>query len=238
MNGNAFKSISENLTQLLISVMVDSPACFILPLCWNQYESMVQYRLEDVGVEMIPEFKRLCQRNLQLHQSAVDDLYYSQHAEQQQIIALLDDFPPQADLGSMARTCLETFKDRSSIISTSLCWATSPSRNGSFRIYTVVRLFRMWAKLHVEVEGPLLDFLPIHINMPLLQKVNVFKVLAELVHSKNISVSKYLQRLMAKGTLAGCKSRDGVCAYCVYRNYMTKGCSHFRLMCSGFSSSP
>lgn len=217
--------------------MVDSPACFILPLCWDQYQSMVRDRLKNVGMEMIPEFKRLCQRNLQLHHSAVDDLHYSQHAEQQQLIAVLDELPPQADLGSMARTCLEKFKDRSSIISTCLCWATSPTRGGSFRTYIVVRLFRMWAKLHVEVEGPLLDFLSIHINMPPLQKVNVFKVLAELVHSKNISVIKYLQRLMAKGTLAGCKSRDGVCACYNYRNSITKGCSHFRLMCSGFSSS-
>lgn len=183
---------------------------------------MVRSHLEKFGVEMIPDFKRLCQRNLQLQKSAVGDVYYSQHAEQQQVIALLDELPPQADLGSMARTWLEKFKDRRLFISTCLCWATSPSRNGSFRIYVVVRLFRLWAKLHIEVEGPLLDFLAIHKIMPPLQKVNIYKVLAELVHSKNISVSKYLQRLMAKGSLAGCKNRDGVRAIFIYGNYWLK----------------
>ena len=187
-----------------------SPACFILPWCWNQYENMIRNGLENFGVEMIPEFKRLSQRNLQLQKSAVSHVYSSQHVEQQQIIALLDELPPQADLSSIAREWLEKFKDRRLFISTCLCWATSPSRNGSFRVYLAVRLFRFWAKLHVEVEEPLLDFLAIHIIMPPLQKVDVYKVLAELVHSKTISVSKYLQRLIAKGSLAACKNGDGV----------------------------
>lgn len=193
--------------------MTVSPACFILPVCWSQNESMIQSGLEKFGVELIPEFKRLCQRNLQLRQSVIGDVYSSQHVQQQKIIAVLDELPPQADLSSMARIWLEKFKDRSLFISTCLCWATSPSRNGSFRIYIAVRLFRLWAKLHVEVEEPLLDFLAIHIIMPPLQKVDVYKVLAELVHSKTISVSKYLQRLMAKGSLVGCKNKDGVRAF-------------------------
>ena len=162
---------------------------------------------------MVPEFKRLCERNLQLQKSAISCVYSSQHVEQQQIIALLDELPPQADISSIARQCLEKFKNRSLFISTCLCWATSPSRNGSFRPYIAIRLFRLWAKLHVEIEGPLLDFLAIHTTMPLLQKVDIYKVLAELVHSKTISVSKYLQRLMAKGSLAACKKTDGVRAF-------------------------
>lgn len=187
-----------------------SPACFILPLCWNQYENMIRNGLEKFGVEMIPELKRLCQRNLQLQKSAVSYVYSSQHVDQQQIIALLDELAPQADLNSIARRWLEKFKDRRLFISTCLSWATSPSRNGSFRVYLAVRLFRLWAKLHVEVEEPLLDFLAVDIVMPPLQKADVYRVLAELVHSKTISVSKYLQRLIAKGSLAACKNRDGV----------------------------
>lgn len=186
------------------------PACFILPLCWNQYENMIRNGLEKFGVEMIPKFKQLCQRNLQLQKSTVSHVYSSQHVEQQQIIALLDDLPPQADLSSIAREWLEKFRDRRLFISTCLCWATSPSRNDSSRVYLAVRLLRFWAKLHVEVEESLLDFLAIHIIMPPLQKVDIYKVLAELVHSKTISVSKYLQRLIAKGSLAHCKNIDGV----------------------------
>lgn len=174
---------------------------------------MIRKGLEKFAVEMIPEFQRLCQRNLQLQKSAISYVYTSQHVEQQKIIALLDELPPEADLSSTARKWLEIFKDRSLFISTCLCWATSPSRNGSYRNYVAVRLFRLWAKLHVEVEEHLLGFLAIRIIMPPLQKVNVYKILAELVHSNTISVSKYLQRLIAKGSLAGCKNRDGVSAF-------------------------
>lgn len=196
-----------------------SPACFILPLCWNKYENIIQDGLEKFGVKIIPEFKRLCQRNLQLQKSAISYVYSSQHIEQQQIITLLDELPPQADLSSIARKWLEKVKDRSLFISTCLCWATSLSRNGSFRVYIAIRLFRLWAKLHVEVEEALLDFLAIHIIMPPLQKVAIYKVMAELVHSKTISVSKYLQRLMAKGSLAACKNRDGVRGFSTHGHY-------------------
>ena len=236
-NGDTFGSLSEKLVRLLVSIMTFSPACFILPLCWSQYESMIRSSLEKVNVEMMPNFKRLCQRNVQLQRSVISDVYSSQHVEQQKIIAILDELPPQADLSTLARVWLAKFKDRNLFISTCLCWATSPSRNGSYRIYIAIRLFRLWAKLHVEVEEPLLDFLAIHVIMPPLQKVHVYKVLAELVHSKTISVSKYLQRLMAKGSLAGCKNRDGVRTFSAHaQGLLANGCSCSRRMCSGFSS--
>lgn len=217
--------------------MMIAPACFILPLCWGQYENIIINCLEGDNVAMISDFKQLSKRNLKLQRFAVDDLCCSNRTEEQQLVTLLDEFPPEAELGSMAHVCLEKFEDRALIISTCLCWATGLSRTGSFRIYVVVRLFRMWAKLRVEVEGPLLNFLTLHPNMPPPQKVNVYKVLAELVHSKDVSVSKYLQRLMAKGSLAGCKNADGVRIRFADVEKVADKFSHFRPMCNGYSNS-
>lgn len=190
--------------------MTAYPACLILPSCWNQYEGLIRHGLEKHGVEMTLAFQRICQRNRQLYRSAADDVCYSRNIELHQIITILDEFSLQADLASIARSCLEVFKDHSSVISTCLLWASNPSRNRSFRIHIVVRLLRTWSELHIEVEGPLLDFLTFHIEMTQFQRSNVYKLLAELVHSKHMSVSKYLQRLMAKGSLAAYKKRDGV----------------------------
>ncbi len=238
VNGEALSPISKELTKTIISIMVVSPACLIIPLCWSRHEKTLQCSLEKEGVAMIPVFERLCQRNTQLQKSDVDDLYYTHYAKQQQLIALLDELPTGANLGSIAHACIKKYKDPIAIINTCMCWATSPSGNNSYKIYIVVRLLRMWTKLDVEIEGPLLDFLAIHKHMPPLQKVNVYRILAELVHSKNISVSKYFQRLMAKGSLASCKKNDGVCASIVNRVLFAKEYSGFRQMCNGFSSFP
>ena len=189
------------------------------------------------GSAAYSDFEQVSRRNLRLIKASLDTRLSSTHMSEQRLIVLLDKVSFSVDIGNFADTCLSAANDQTLLITICLNWATSLTRFGHARIYLVIRLFRRWAKLNIGLERPILDFLASNPDLPPLQKANVYKLLAELVHSKNLSIGKYLQWLMAKGDVIGRKNKDGVCLYLIilvlcnnYRHIRPtwSGCVSFR----------
>lgn len=174
----------------------------------------------------------MSQRNLRLIKASLDTRRSSTHISEQRLIVLLDKVSFSVDIGDFADTCLSAANDQTLLITICLNWATSLTRFGHARIYLVIRLFRRWAKLNIDLERPILDFLASNPDLTPLQKANVYKLLAELVHSKNLSIGRYLQWLMAKEDVIGRKNTNGVCLYLIQR-VSSNVYRHIRPTCSG-----
>lgn len=187
-----------------------APACFLLPFCWEKYEDMLRINPEERSVASVHHFEKISQRNLRLRRPSRNVGRFSISSSGRNLIALLDKVSFNVDFGTFADKCLATVYDRAQLITICLDWATSLARLGHGRTYFVARLFRRWAKLKVNLEQPILGFLASNPDLPQLQKTNIYRVLAELVHSKHLSVGRYLQWLMAKGAVTGRKNADGV----------------------------
>jgi mediator of RNA polymerase II transcription subunit 12 len=91
--------------------------------------------------------------------------------------------------------CMEIMSNAVQLISALLQWACSCYRTGSHRIYLASRLLRRWS--HLGVISYLqnmtwADSGELHI---------LLRIVAELVRSKHFSVGRYLQWLIATGSL-------------------------------------
>lgn len=199
--------------------MVSDPLCFLLKN-WNKYEAMLRTCITAREDILFVEFERLSRRNSRIRRLPVKQgCRYSGQSCQQRLIALLDDVPFKIDICDTADACMRTVTHHDLLIATCIDWATNIYRDGQARIYIVIRLLRRWAKTDVELDRPILEYLSANVNLPPQQKTNIYRIVAELIHSKHFSVAKYLQWLMARGTLAEHDKPDRVRKFCTRKTY-------------------
>lgn len=198
-----FHPIQEELARLLKSFMIAKPACFIIPSSWLKYESLLRSCISDEETNLTSTFEQLSSRNLHLIRSRDKHTRHAVEDARPEILTLLDNISNPFNLKITSEACLQVNGNRELLIITMLEWASSLYRRGRLRVYIAVRLLRRWARLGVDISGPVLAFLAASSAMVGLQKDNVYRVIAELVRSKHFSVGKYLQWLLARGSLSG-----------------------------------
>lgn len=198
-----FHPIQEELARLLKSFLIANPACFIIPSSWLKYEPLLRSCLSVEETNLTSAFEQLSGRNLHLLRSRDKHTRHAVVDARPEILTLLDNIPTAFDLQITSEACLQVSGNRELLIITMLEWASSLYRRGQVRVYIAVRLLRRWARLGVDISGPVLAFLAASPAMVGLQKDNVYRVIAELVRSKHFSVGKYLQWLLARGSLSG-----------------------------------
>lgn len=184
--------------------MTAAPACFLLLDIWDQCKDTI----EDCLVDEDDKHLRLCFENLSRRNS-----YLASHSLRrnmqlsgllgQRIIGLLDTLPVKPNFGMVASACLRLTDDCNRLVRTCIEWSASIYRHGHFRIYAAARLLQFWNKHGVELQRPIFDLLASNPNAEGLSRKDLYRLLAGLISSKNLSVGKYLQWLMARGSLHG-----------------------------------
>ncbi|KAL8942021.1 MAG: hypothetical protein Q9216_001911 [Gyalolechia sp. 2 TL-2023] len=91
--------------------------------------------------------------------------------------------------------------DSELLVHVCLEWSASIHRQGHARIYAASRLLRKWSKNGMDVETFIHNFLARKSNCCGLEKSSLYKVINELIRSRNFSVGKYLQWIIANGML-------------------------------------
>ena len=183
--------------------MLSAPACFILPACWSEYEDVIQGYLDQKESRLQSILDSVSKRNWRLQNRASKSRSQSPKSYRQTIITCLDSLRGNQSFGRVASVCLQITGDHDLLIRTCVEWSSSVHRYGCFRTYAAARLLRIWTRKGVDLQGPIFNFLAACSDIPGLQKRNVYRLLAELVRSRHLSVSKYLQWLIARGTLDG-----------------------------------
>lgn len=120
-----------------------------------------------------------------------------------QVIHKLDSVSYKATIRieDLSYECMEIMSNAVRLISVLLQWACSFYRTGSHRIYLATRLLRRWSHLGADIYEGIVSYLQEMTWVDSGQLVVVFKIVAELVRSKHFSAGRYLQWLIATGSL-------------------------------------
>jgi mediator of RNA polymerase II transcription subunit 12 len=97
--------------------------------------------------------------------------------------------------------CMEITSNATQLISILLEWACSCYRAGSHRIYLATRLLRRWSHVGADVYEGVVSYLQ---NMTWIDTGELhvlLRIVAELVRSKHFSAGRYLQWLIATGSI-------------------------------------
>jgi mediator of RNA polymerase II transcription subunit 12 len=120
------------------------------------------------------------------------------------IYRLLDSVNYSANIGfdELAFVCLELMSDVGLLTVAVMQWASSIYRQGSHRIYLVTRLLRKWDSLGGDIYDGILKYLPMMASDKTQQPALVFRIIAELLRSSTFPLGRYLQWLIATGSLS------------------------------------
>jgi mediator of RNA polymerase II transcription subunit 12 len=192
----------EYLEKILLKLLATTPSCLLLPRTWDVNLPVLQHLvsrhphtqvLSSVN-DLDRRVKRL-QHRLGAHSDSKDPT--------RRVISLLDslEYVTAVDMERTACDCLATMPDAHTLVSTVLKWAASLYREGVHRIYLATRLLRRWCRSGVDVDSAILSYFLSPDSSQGCDPRNIFRIVAELIRSKNFSVGKYLQWLIATGSI-------------------------------------
>ena len=207
-----YAPLRQQLVSLIRSFAMSSPFCFIL-VDWFRYKPFLQSCVDQSDTAFKGCLERLTKRNLRFARETSQRIADSELTPPQKMIAFLDNTSATSNIRALSESCRKTIEDSGSLIATLLEWASTIYREGIARIYTAVRLLRIWSKSGVGLDQPILAFLASKTGTCDIQPASICKVLNELVRSKSFSIGKYLQWLMARGALPYHEDSAKVCPY-------------------------
>ncbi|KAL8792612.1 MAG: hypothetical protein Q9195_004835 [Heterodermia aff. obscurata] len=194
LDESEFAGINRQLIDMIKSLILTSPACFISPQMWAKYEPLLRRSLDSTTESLCDSLNQISRRNKEIWgQASVPAA-----TPKQRIIQLLDMVFDDVDIATLADTCRSLMPDTNSLVTTFLQWGSSVYRTGVARIYLSIRLLR---GLPIDMGGldtPITKFLANWEEHNGLSRPNLFRILAELFRSKHLNVGRYLQWLMAR----------------------------------------
>ncbi len=210
VNQEAYDAVFKQLVKLLKNLLLSAPSCFILPACWSKYEDVIKSCLDEKESYLRSSFDSLSKRNWRLRNRSFNQSSKATKSHRQTVIVYLDSLCDDPNFGRIASACLRVTNDYDLLVRTCIEWSSSLYRHGRFRTYAAARLLRMWKRKGVDLQGPIFNFLAESLDLGGLQKRDIYRLLAELVRSQHLCVGKYLQWLIARGTLDGHHEADFV----------------------------
>ena len=197
-----FTPIIRRLSELTRDLLNTNPACFIIPSRWADLEATLESCLDRQHHSSIARFERLRQRNR--HLMEVGRLHKGElgQSPREQLIRNLDSLRAPFNVHKISDMCLKMAQNHETAIAILLQWISTPYRGNEANVYLTIRLLRRWNKLGYNTDIPILNYLAISRNIPRLHKHILYQVVVELVRSRQFSVGKYCQWLLARGALS------------------------------------
>ncbi|KAF1958736.1 hypothetical protein CC80DRAFT_441342 [Byssothecium circinans] len=197
-------SLLAFLENVLLQLIVTKPACLLLPTPWAKYFSVLQVLAERRSQPAVSRaINNIDARNNALLRPSNSALALT-HDPIGQIYRLLDavDYKAKIRIDDLSYDCMEVTPDTNQLVSALLSWASSLYRQGCHRIYLVTRLLRKWDRLGADIHDAILTHFPHLVHDESKDHSIAFRVVAELVRSKTFSPGKFLQWLIATGSLS------------------------------------
>lgn len=174
-----------------------------MPARWAKLEDTLKSCLDQQHHSQISRFERLRQRNRQLMELGRLHKKELGQSPREQLIRNLDTLRAPFDVRKVSEMCLKMAENHDCAIAILLQWVSTPYREDEAHVYLTVRLLRKWNKLGYDTDKPILDYLATSRASSGLRKHNLYQVVVELVRSRQFSVGKYCQWLLARGALSG-----------------------------------
>ncbi|KAF2265315.1 hypothetical protein CC78DRAFT_579454 [Lojkania enalia] len=206
--------VQDFFESTIIKLLVTSPVCLLNPKVWDKYwanlDYIVQKRSHPQYSHIVADLNR---RNKRLSPS--DRMFNTTQDKTRRILQLLDsiNYNVTVSIEQLATECMELMADPRSLMSMVLQWASTLYRDGSHRVYLTTRLLRRWSSLGFDIDDGILSHLRAVGSNTAYESRNVFRIIAELVRSKTFSIGKYLQWLIATGSVNQCQDFDSPSAW-------------------------
>lgn len=206
-DGDSGAPLRNYMDNVLANLITTSPSSLLLPKVWDKYIGLLRHVVEtrpdqDITIrldDLDRRNRRLCSPSSKPSTKA--------HNSSQAFVSLLDsiDYRKTIHIETLCKEGIDLIPSTENLISKALHWASSVYREGIHRVYLVTRLLRRWNRLGFDTDNGILSFLRSMGARKDIDIRNIFKIVAELVRSKTFSVGKYLQWLIATGSLNGNK---------------------------------
>lgn len=147
--------------------------------------------------------KRLDERNLRLQQSSTIAPAASLTSAGR-VYLILDtiDYNNMVRIEEISTACMEAIPNPVILVSALLEWACSCYREGLYRVCLATRLLRRWAHLGADIYECVTTYLE---GMSWAKSGDsrlVFKIISELVRSRTFAAGRFMQWLIATGSIA------------------------------------
>jgi mediator of RNA polymerase II transcription subunit 12 len=205
-------SVLGMLESIIARVAVTKSACLLLPDDWDRYKEVLnvfaQRRAHTKICQVIPG---LDQRNKDIMHSRSLGSSATQQSFRT-LYRILDGVNYEANISvdELAYDCMDLFADQDRLISATLQWASSLYRQGLHRVYLVTRLLRKWNQVGINVSDGILRYLPYVALDRSKDSEIVFRVVSELVRSRTFSLGRFLQWIIATGSMDPCQDPHAV----------------------------
>lgn len=196
--------LSQFLENTLIKLLAIRPACLLLPASWHQHSVTLHALASRIDHPQISHgVKRLDERNHRLQQSSKIAPVASMTSAGR-VYRILDniDYTKIIRIEEISTDCMEVISNPSHLVSVLLQWSCSYYREGSYRVCLATRLLRRWAHLGADIYECVTAYLE---GMSWAKSGDsriIFKIVSELVRSKTFAAGRYMQWLIATGSIA------------------------------------
>ncbi|KZF20503.1 hypothetical protein L228DRAFT_270570 [Xylona heveae TC161] len=201
---NILAPVLNLVSQLVLKLLTDWSRCFIMPTKWSEYRTTLLScieRAEFGAPKLHSTFRNLDERNqrLLLDGSLRDNV--AANSIPRKLIQFLDSLSPNFAVEEITPLCLNIAQDPRQAINILLKWASTPYREELYHLFIAVRVLRQLHGNGIDIDSAILDFLAQSRTLHELRKQDVFQIISELVSSRDFSVGRYLQWIIARGGL-------------------------------------
>ncbi|KAF2625958.1 hypothetical protein BU25DRAFT_492495 [Macroventuria anomochaeta] len=196
--------LSQFLENTLIKLLAIRPACLLIPSSWRQHSTTLHSLAERINhPQIVHGVKRLDERNCRLQQSSKIAPAASMTSAGQ-VYRILDnvDYNNMVRIEEVSTDCMEIISNPVNLVSVLFQWACSCYREGSHRACLATRLLRRWAQLGADIYECITTYLE---GMSWAKSGDsriIFKIISELVRSRTFAAGRYMQWLIATGSIA------------------------------------
>ena len=196
----AYSPLEQELVKEARSLMLSFPDSLLSPPAWNQHENIVR----EAVVAGDASLRKICDdistRNRVLSDPAMRFAGGNHDSPNQRIVNLLDSATVDFDYAGIAKSCMNVSKDYNVLVKTCIRWATSPHRFGTFRTYAAVAILKVWRDHDAPLQECIYELMLSDSEAEGIGHTEFYRLVAELIVTKQFSVGKYCQWLLARGT--------------------------------------
>lgn len=196
--------LMQFLENTLIKLLAIRPACLLLPTSWHQHSITLNALANRIyNPQILHGVKRLDERNRRLQQSSKITSVASMTSAGR-VYHILDniDYSKVIRIEEVSTDCMGVISNPIQLVSVLLQWACSYYREGSYRVCIATRLLRRWASLGADIYECVTTYLEGMDWATSGDSRIVFKIISELVRSKTFATGRYMQWLIATGSIA------------------------------------
>ena len=211
-----FSTALQFLENVVVKLIMTRPTCLLLPESWSKYSLVLRNLGERRDeLEIAHAIKKLDERNRRLSSCPANTPVIAQTSAGR-VYNVLDavGYDKTIRVENLSNDCMEIISNAPHLISVLLQWASSSYRQGSHRVYLAIRLLRKWAQLGADVYDSIVSYLHNLSWTGSTEPRIVFKIIAELVRSKTFPAGRYLQWLIATGSLGSSVDTSSVSLLC------------------------